>query len=164
MTYNGGSSGSSNSNNSSGSDNSSKGKGHLLKRHKNQNNKSIKQSSFVFEGECAELKDNVYTFGDAKQADRYHKTTEVIVNHIQKHFDHGQDTKDSLISGVRKDLTQYEPSEPKTVIIDKVIQPLSKVQGFLIPESQETCRQRGPIGYQLQQSLCTHPRPMHSRH
>ena len=112
---------------SSGSNKSKKSQRYF----KNQN---AKQHSSSLEGECPELKNHVYTYGDVKQADRYHKTTEVILNHIQKKFDHGQDTKDSLIALVKKDLSPYEPAEPPVKLKDGVALPMSMVQGHLLAQ------------------------------
>ena len=65
-------------------------------------------------GACEELKDNVYTLGDAKQADRYTKTTEAIVNYIQRTFDKGQDAKDALVALQQTDTDQWMPENNDT--------------------------------------------------
>jgi hypothetical protein len=39
-------------------------------------------------GAIEELKDNVYTMGDAKQADKFDKTTEAIINYIKSKYDY----------------------------------------------------------------------------
>ena len=60
-------------------------------------------------GACEELKDNVYTVGDAKQADRFTKTTENIVNYIQRTYEEGQDVMDALVKLEDVDFDEYEP-------------------------------------------------------
>ena len=97
-----------------------------------QNNSKSRQKhvSPPLEGECPELKEHVYTFGDPKQANRYHRTTEVIVNHIQKNFDYGQDTKDSLLAGAKKDLTALEPEGPTV----KKGDPLTETQQMFLAQ------------------------------
>ena len=47
-------------------------------------------------GSCAELSDAIYTCGDAKQSERYMKTTERILNHILAKFEQGKYVKSSL--------------------------------------------------------------------
>ena len=59
------------------------------------------------------MEDNIYTVGDARQADRYTKTTEAIANYIQRTYDHGQDVKDAIITMQQTDLKKYEPQMPK---------------------------------------------------
>lgn len=71
---------------------------------RNHNNNYLK-------GACEELKDNVYTVGDAKQADRYSKTTESIVNYIQRNYDDGQEVKDALVKLQNADMEEYRPDD-----------------------------------------------------
>ena len=55
-------------------------------------------------GACEELKEHVYTIGDAKQGDRFTKTTEQIVDYIQRTYDEGQDVVDALVNLEQVDL------------------------------------------------------------
>ena len=74
----------------------------------NRNYNSSQRNSSNLKGVCEELKDNVYTVGDARQADRYTKTTEQIVNYIQRTYDEGQDVKDALVALEHVDMEQYQ--------------------------------------------------------
>ena len=73
-------------------------------------NSNFGQRNFSnLKGACEELKDNVYTVGDAKQADRFAKTTENIVNYIQRTYDEGQDVMDALVNMEDVDFDEFEP-------------------------------------------------------
>ena len=62
-------------------------------------------------GECAELGDAVYTFGDEKQSEKFNKTTEKILNYIFTNFDHGKYVKESLEKYEVYDMEQWRPEE-----------------------------------------------------
>jgi hypothetical protein len=47
-------------------------------------------------GAIDELKDNVYIVGDARQADKYNKTTEAILAYIQANYEEGMDVVNGL--------------------------------------------------------------------
>ena len=89
-----------------------------------RNNNNIRRST-QFKGACEDLKDHVYTVGDAKQADRYTKTTEQILNYIQREYDQGQEVKDSLEQLEEFDMELYKPEKPDDMAalddIDKMI-------------------------------------------
>ena len=92
----------------------------------NRNFNYTPRNASNLKGACEELKDNVYTVGDAKQADRYNKTTESIVNYIQRTYDEGQDVKDALVALEHVDMDQYRPEqeeedEDNLSYIDKMI-------------------------------------------
>jgi len=72
------------------------GRGRGNNRNYNNNNYSQRNNSNL-KGACEELKEHVYTVGEARQADRYTKTTEQIVNYIQRTCEDGQDVKDALV-------------------------------------------------------------------
>lgn len=73
-----------------------------------RSNDKFKKSTLV--GACEDLKDNVYTVGDAKQADRFTKTTEQIANYIQRTYEDGQDVKDSITFMERQNMEKYLPT------------------------------------------------------
>ena len=92
----------------------------------NRNFNYTPRNASNLKGACEELKDNVYTVGDAKQADQYNKTTESIVNYIQRTYDEGQDVKDALVALEHVDMDQYRPEqeeedEDNLSYIDKMI-------------------------------------------
>ena len=63
-------------------------------------------------GQCEELGEHVYTVGDAKQADRYTKTTEAICNHILRTFDQGEQVTQSLQKFDPYNMELFKPEEP----------------------------------------------------
>jgi len=67
----------------------------------------------TFKGACADLGENIYTIGDAKQADRYNKTTEQIANYIQREYSRGQDVADAITQMEHQDMTKYQPAPPE---------------------------------------------------
>ena len=83
-----------------------RGGGHGFNRNTNYNNN---RNFLNLKGACEELKDCVYTVGDARQADRYSKTTERIVNYIQTNYEQGQDVKDALVALEPLDLEAEKP-------------------------------------------------------
>ena len=78
-----------------------------------------------FKGACEELQDSVYTVGDNRQADRYTKTTENIVNYIQRTYEDGQDVKDALVQLEGLDLDLEQPvnntEEEDLTYMDKLL-------------------------------------------
>ena len=79
----------------------------------NRSNNGNKSSTSNLGGACEELRDNVYSLGDARQADRYTKTTEEIINFIQRTFNEGQDVVDSLTTMTQKDFEATMPTAPE---------------------------------------------------
>ena len=76
-----------------------------------------------FKGACEELKDHVYTVGDAKQSDRYTKTTERILDYILGNFDQGCDVRTSLEELKEVDMELYKPEQPEGSMseVDKMV-------------------------------------------
>ena len=90
-------------------------------------------------GACEELKDNVYTVGDAKQADRFTKTTENIVNYIQRTYDEGQDVMDALVNLEDVDFDEYEPESDEAEADLTYMQKLmlqARVKEFMIRKNK----------------------------
>ena len=58
-----------------------------------------------------ELKDYSYFLGTAKQASEYESTTLLIINHIKKEFEYGNDIASAL-----DELKEFEVSEYKPVL------------------------------------------------
>ena len=121
-------------NNNSGRNNrnnnqSGRNAGRVGGNNRNSNNsnprKNGQSNTSNLKGACEDLKDNVYTIGDAKQADRYTKTTESIVNYIQRTYDEGQDVKDALVKLQHTDMEYYRPEieadEDDLDFVDKMI-------------------------------------------
>ena len=77
----------------------------------NRGNNGTSGKSAQPKGECAELGDAVYTFGDEKQSERFNKTTEKILNYIFTNFDHGKYVKESLEKYEVYDMEQWRPEE-----------------------------------------------------
>ena len=76
-----------------------RGRGHGRYSGRNNNRTSRFQSAAKKQGpkgECDELKDNIYSIGDVRQADKYTKTTEAILNYILKNYNNGSDVKKAL--------------------------------------------------------------------
>ena len=55
------------------------------------------------------LADHVYYVGSAKQASDYVTTTQFIINHIKKQYDHGEDIAFALENMAERDLTKFQP-------------------------------------------------------
>ena len=76
-------------------------------------------------GECEALGDNMYSIGDTRQADKYTKTTEVILNYIQANYTEGNDVKEALENLNDYDFDQIKPVIPaggtKTGTVDDMI-------------------------------------------
>ncbi len=75
-------------------------------------------------GACEELKEHVYTVGNANSADKYVKTTERIVNYIQTNYEEGQDVKDALVTLEPLDFEDARPggvNEEDLDFIDRMI-------------------------------------------
>ena len=79
-------------------------------------------------GECAELGSNVYYIGDARQADNYTKTTEVIINYIKKNYKLGNEVCQALETG-----TDYTFARPESVDSTGAIVPIdpTSVDGLI---------------------------------
>ena len=86
----------------------------------NNNNRSYQNR---FKGACEGLKDHVYTVGDARQADRYTKTTEQILSYILREYTQGRDVKTSLEELEAVDMIKYKPKEPHPRMseVDKMV-------------------------------------------
>jgi hypothetical protein len=64
-------------------------------------------------GAIEELKDNVYIVGDARQADKYTKTTEAILSYIQTNYNEGQDVVQGLTIMEDPNFDDWKPDKPK---------------------------------------------------
>jgi hypothetical protein len=64
-------------------------------------------------GAIEELKDNIYIVGDARQADKYNKTTEAILSYIQTNYTEGQDVVEGLTSMTDPNFNKWKPDKPK---------------------------------------------------
>ena len=62
-----------------------------------------------------ELGDNIYIINHSGQADKYVKTTEAILNYIQKTYKNGEDLKKALKREQDLDFTVLEPTAPGTI-------------------------------------------------
>jgi hypothetical protein len=66
------------------------------------------------------LGDNVYVFSELKAGDKYTRTTEAIVNYIEKRIKNvGAKVADSIRMMRRMDITRLEPQEPTKSINEK---------------------------------------------
>ena len=74
---------------------------------RNKNNSSTSKSSAVKIKKT--LADHVYYVGSAKQASDYVTTTNFIINHIKKQYDHGEDIAFALENLNERDLTKFQP-------------------------------------------------------
>ena len=61
------------------------------------------------EKEKRSLKDHNYYIGSSKQASDYETTTEFIINHIKKTYNHGRDIAEALKNLEPLDRTQWVP-------------------------------------------------------
>ena len=57
----------------------------------------------------AELGENIYVVNQPGQADKFVKTTEAILNHVQKTYKHGEDIKKALKTEQEFDFGSEEP-------------------------------------------------------
>ena len=118
-------SGRNNRNNHQSGRNAGRGGGNNRNSNNSNPRKNGQRNTSNLKGACEDLKDNVYTIGDAKQADRYTKTTESIVNYIQRTYDEGQDVKDALVKLQHTDMEYYRPEieadEDDLDFVDKMI-------------------------------------------
>ena len=64
----------------------------------------------------AELGENIYVINQPGQADKFIKTTEAILNHIQKTYKQGDDIKRALKDESEFDFAAVEPTSPGTKI------------------------------------------------
>ena len=64
----------------------------------------------------AELGENIYVINQPGQADKFIKTTEAILNHIQKTYKQGDDIKRALKDESEFDFAAVEPKSPGTKI------------------------------------------------
>ena len=64
-------------------------------------------------GAIEDLKDNVYIVGDARQADKYNKTTEAILAYIQANYEEGMDVVNGLTKLAEPDFDKWKPKAPK---------------------------------------------------
>ena len=71
----------------------------------------------------AELGENIYVINQPGQADKFIKTTEAILNYIQKTYKHGEDLKKALKDESEFNFANIEPSAPAKI-------DLSTPQGF----------------------------------
>jgi hypothetical protein len=58
------------------------------------------------------LGDNVFPYNDMKSGDKYTRTTEAIVNYLEKKIEHvGAKVADTIRNMKRISLKQYEPTD-----------------------------------------------------
>ena len=74
----------------------------------------------------AELGENIYVVNQPGQADKFVKTTEAILNHVQKTYKHGEDIKKALKTEQEFD---FGSEEPKKLFYKKLLRDLEK-EGF----------------------------------
>ena len=67
-------------------------------------------------GECAELGEHIYFIGEARQADNYTKTTEAILNYIQRTYYGGNEVRKALEDGEPYGFEAEKPAaKPSTI-------------------------------------------------
>ena len=69
------------------------------KNHRYGGKKNNSQYKGKRTGKCANLGEHIYFIGEARQADNYTKTTEAILNYIQRTYNGGSDIKTALEQG-----------------------------------------------------------------
>jgi hypothetical protein len=74
---------------------------------RNRNNASVSKSNNLKPKKT--LADHVYYVGSAKQASDYVTTTQFIINHIKKNYDHGEDIAFALENMHERDLSKFQP-------------------------------------------------------
>ena len=79
-------------------------------RNSRGNNGSSKKQPQL-KGKCEALGDAVCTFGDAKQSERFNKTTDKILNYIFSNYDQGKYVKESLEKYEVYDIELWRPEE-----------------------------------------------------
>ena len=66
-------------------------------------------------GKCEALGSDVYYIWDARQADKYTKTTEAILNYIQGNFNEGKNVKEALEELNHFDFNIIKPKTPDSI-------------------------------------------------
>ena len=92
------------------------GRGRSVKFNKQGNNNNKSNSKFKLPDDAEkELGENIYVINNPGQADKYIKTTEAIINYIQKTYKNGDDLKKALKNEEEFDFGKVEPEAPPTI-------------------------------------------------
>ena len=75
---------------------------------------------------------NVYTYNEARQAERYTKTTDSIEKYIQREYTHGQDIVDALSKGSHLDHNSYKPEENVKKESTGTVTPLTRLEEMIL--------------------------------
>lgn len=90
----------------------SRGRGGRGRGQRPNNKQGNKPQNSGPKGAIEALLDNTYIVGDARQADKYNKTTEAIIAYIQTNFDRGQDVVIGLTTMNDPDFNAAKPTPP----------------------------------------------------
>jgi hypothetical protein len=93
-----------------------RGRGGKGKGQRPNNKQGSKPQNTGPKGAIEALHDHTYIVGDARQADKYNKTTEAIMAYIQTNFDRGQDVVIALEAMEDPDFDKSKPAPPEPII------------------------------------------------
>ena len=97
-----------------------RGRGGRGRGQRPNNKQGSKPQSTGPKGAIDALHDHIYIVGDARQADKYNKTTEAIMAYIQTNYERGQDVVYGLTAMEDPDFEQSKPTPPKPIIAGTV--------------------------------------------